>query len=69
MSYWIVFNMIGNECIYPEYEKILISKKIRYEKCFSKSGRLWLKINPFDYDDHFDFFLSIPTYMKLVLDQ
>jgi len=62
--------MIGCECIYPKYEKILILKGIRYEKCISKkSKRLWLKINPFDYDDHFDFFLSIPTYMKLVLDQ
>ena len=48
--------MIGNTCIYPEYEKILISKKIRYEKCFSKSGKLWLKLNPFDEADHFDYF-------------
>jgi murein endopeptidase len=62
--------MIGNECIYPKYEKILISKGIRFEKCISKkSKRLWLKINPFDYDQHFDFFQSIPTYVKLVLDQ
>jgi len=60
--------MIGNTCIYPEYEKILISKKIRFEKCFSKSGRLWLKVNPFDEQDHFDFFQSIPSYVRLVLD-
>ena len=68
MSYWIVFNMIGNTCISPDYEKTLISKKIRYEKCFSKSGRLWLKVNPFDEQDHFDFFQSINTYVRLVLD-
>ena len=60
--------MIGNTCIYPEYEKILISKKIRFEKCFGKSGKLWLKVNPFDEQDHFDFFQSIPTYVRLVLD-
>jgi hypothetical protein len=59
--------MIGNTCISPDYEKILISKKIRYEKCFSKSGKLWLKINPFDEHDHYQFFKSIPTYVKLVL--
>ena len=60
--------MIGNTCISPDYEKILISKKIRYEKCFSKSGKLWLKVNPFDESKHFDFFHSIPTFIKLVLD-
>lgn len=66
--------MIGNTCIFPEYEKILISKKIRYEKCFSKSGRLWLKLNPFDEADHFDYFhydsygKTIPFYCRLVLD-
>ena len=46
--------MIGNTCISPDYENILISKKIRYEKCYSKSGILWLKVNPFDEQDHFD---------------
>ena len=66
--------MIGNTCIFPEYEKILISKKIRYEKCFSKSGVLWLKLNPFDEADHFDYFhydaygKTIPLYCRLVLD-
>jgi len=61
--------MIGNTCIYPEYEKILISKGIRFEKCISKkSKRLWLKVNPFDEQDHFDFFQSINTYVRLVLD-
>ena len=60
--------MIGNTCITPDYEKILISKNIRYEKCISKSGILWLKVNPFDEQDHFDFFQSIPTYVRLVLD-
>ena len=66
--------MIGNTCIFPEYEKILISKKIRYEKCFSKSGVLWLKLNPFDEADHFDYFhydaygKTIPFYCRLVLD-
>ncbi len=74
MSYWIVFNMIGNTCISPDYEKILISKKIRYEKCFSKSGVLWLKLNPFDEADHFTYFhydeigKTIPLYCRLVLD-
>ena len=66
--------MIGNTCIFPEYEKILISKNIRYEKCISKSGRLWLKLNPFDEADHFDYFhydskgKTIPLYCRLVLD-
>ena len=66
--------MIGNTCIFPEYEKILISKKIRYEKCFSKSGVLWLKLNPFDEADHFTYFhydeigKTIPLYCRLVLD-
>ena len=66
--------MIGNTCIFPEYEKILISKKIRYEKCFSKSGKLWLKLNPFDEADHFTYFhydskgKTIPLYCRLVLD-
>ena len=65
--------MIGNTCIYPEYEKILISKKIRYEKCFSKSGKLWLKPNPFDEADHFTYFhydeigKTIPLYCRLVI--
>ena len=66
--------MIGNTCISPDYEHILISKKIRYEKCFSKSGKLWLKLNPFDEADHFDYFhydaygKTIPFYCRLVLD-
>ena len=66
--------MIGNTCISPDYENILISKKIRYEKCFSKSGVLWLKINPFDEADHFTYFhydeigKTIPLYCRLVLD-
>ena len=60
--------MIGNTCIYPEHEKTLIRYGIRYEKCYSKSGRLWLKINPFDEEKHFAFFQSIPTYVRLVLD-
>ena len=66
--------MIGNTCISPDYEKILISKKIRYEKCFSKSGVLWLKLNPFDEADHFTYFhydeigKTIPFYCRLVLD-
>ena len=66
--------MIGNTCITPDYENILISKKIRYEKCFSKSGVLWLKLNPFDEADHFDYFhydaygKTIPFYCRLVLD-
>ena len=66
--------MIGNTCISPDYESILISKKIRYEKCFSKSGVLWLKLNPFDEADHFDYFhydaygKTIPLYCRLVLD-
>ena len=60
--------MIGNTCISPDYEKILISKNIRYEKCISKSGILWLKLNPFDEEKHFAFFQSIPTYVRLVLD-
>ena len=65
--------MIGNTCISPDYEKILISKKIRYEKCFSKSGVLWLKLNPFDEADHFTYFhydkigKTIPLYCRLVL--
>ena len=66
--------MIGNTCISPDYENILISKKIRYEKCFSKSGVLWLKLNPFDEADHFTYFhydeigKTIPLYWSLVLD-
>ena len=66
--------MIGNTCIFPECEKILISKKIRYEKCFSKSGVLWLKLNPFDEANHFTYFhydeigKTIPLYCRLVLD-
>ena len=60
--------MIGNTCISPEYENYLIKNKIRYEKCLSKSGKLWLKVNPFDEEKHFNFFHSIPTYVKLVLD-
>ena len=66
--------MIGNTCIFPEYEKILISKKIRYEKWFSKSGKLWLKLNPFDEADHFTYFhydevgKTIPLYCRLLLD-
>ena len=60
--------MIGNTCIYPEYENYLIKNKIRYEKCISQSGKLWLKVNPFDESNHFDFFHSIPKYVKLVLD-
>ena len=66
--------MIGNTCIYPEYENYLIKNKIRYEKCFSKSGVLWLKLNPFDEADHFDYFhydaygKTIPFYCRLVLD-
>tara|TARA_R100000426_G_scaffold77531_1_gene55090 strand:+ start:219 stop:422 length:204 start_codon:yes stop_codon:yes gene_type:complete len=66
--------MIGNTCIFPEYEKILISKKIRYEKCYSKSGRLWLKLNPFDEADNWNYFhydsygKTIPFYCRLVLD-
>ena len=65
--------MIGNTCISPDYENILISKKIRYEKCFSKSGVLWLKLNPFDEADHFSYFhydeigKTIPLYCRLVL--
>ena len=65
--------MIGNTCISPDYENILISKKIRYEKCFSKSGVLWLKLNPFDEADHFTYFhydeigKTIPLYCRLVL--
>ena len=66
--------MIGNTCISPDYENILISKKIRYEKCISKSGILWLKLNPFDEADHFTYFhydeigKTIPLYCRLVLD-
>ena len=66
--------MIGNTCISPDYENILISKKIRYEKCFSKSGVLWLKLNQFDEADHFTYFhydeigKTIPLYCRLVLD-
>tara|TARA_A100000172_G_C3010546_1_gene99617 strand:- start:446 stop:652 length:207 start_codon:yes stop_codon:yes gene_type:complete len=67
--------MIGNTCIYPEYEKILISKDIRFEKCISKkSKRLWLKLNPFDEAEHFNYFhydeigKTIPLYVRLVLD-
>ena len=66
--------MIGKTCISPDYENILISKKIRYEKCFSKSGVLWLKLNPFDEADHFTYFhydeigKTIPLYCRLVLD-
>ena len=66
--------MIGNTCISPDYENILIYKKIRYEKCFSKSGVLWLKLNPFDEADHFTYFhydeigKTIPLYCRLVLD-
>jgi len=66
--------MIGNTCIFPEYEKILISKNIRYEKCFSKSGKLWLKLNPFDEADNWNYFhydskgKTIPLYCRLVLD-
>ena len=61
--------MVGNTCISPEYENYLIENKIRYEKCISKkSKRLWLKIYPFDEEKHFDFFHSIPTYVRLVLD-
>ena len=59
--------MIGNTCIYPEYEDYLIKNKIRYEKCYSKkSKRLWLKI--YAYDDHLLDGHSIPKYVKLVLD-
>ena len=61
--------MIGNTCIYPEYEKDLIQKGIRYEKCISKkSKRLWLKIHPMDESNNFDFFHLIPTYVQMVLD-
>ena len=59
--------MIGNTCIYPEYEKDLIQKGIRYEKCISKkSKRLWLKIYAFD--DHLLIGKGILRYVKLVLD-
>ena len=59
--------MVGNTCISPEYEDYLIKNKIRYEKCISKkSKRLWLKIYAFD--DHLLNGLSIPKYVKLVLD-
>tara|TARA_R100001460_G_scaffold9559_2_gene22912 strand:- start:670 stop:855 length:186 start_codon:yes stop_codon:yes gene_type:complete len=60
--------MIGNTCISPDYENILISKNIRYEKCFSKSGKLWLKIYPYDEEKHFDFFHLIDTYVSMVLE-
>ena len=60
--------MIGNTCITSEHEKTLIRYKIRYEKCISKSGKTWLKINPYDEKKYWAFFLSIPTYVKLVLD-
>ena len=61
--------MIGSTCIYPEYEQDLIQKGIRYEKCISKkSKRLWLKIHPMDESEHFDYFHSIETYVKFVLD-
>ena len=66
--------MIGNTCISPDYEKILISKNIRYEKCISKSGILWLKLNPFYEAEHFTYFhydeigKTIPLYCRLVLD-
>tara|TARA_A100001391_G_scaffold115000_1_gene77750 strand:- start:912 stop:1217 length:306 start_codon:yes stop_codon:yes gene_type:complete len=61
--------MIGITCIYPEYEDYLIKNKIRYEKCYSKkSKRLWLKIHPMDESNHWDFFHSIDTYVKFVLD-
>ena len=61
--------MIGFTCIYPEYEKDLIQKGIRYEKCYSKkSKRLWLKVHPMDESQHWDWFHSIDTYVKFVLD-
>ena len=62
-------DMIGSTCIYPEYEDYLIKNKIRYEKCYSKkSKRLWLKVHPMDESNHWDFFHSIDTYVKFVLD-
>ena len=61
--------MIGITCIHPEHEDYLIKNKIRYEKCISKkSKRLWLKIHPMDESNHWDFFHSIETYVKFVLD-
>ena len=46
-----------------------IKNKIRYEKCYSKkSKRLWLKVHPMDESNHWDFFHSIDTYVKFVLD-
>ncbi len=61
--------MIGFTCIHPEHENYLIKNKIRYEKCYSKkSKRLWLKIHPMDESNHWDFFHSIETYVKFVLD-
>ena len=61
--------MIGSTCIYPEYEKDLIQKGIRYEKCISKkSKRLWLKVHPMDESEHWDWFHSIDTYVKFVFD-
>ena len=61
--------MIGITCIHPEHENYLIKNKIRYEKCYSKkSKRLWLKIHPMDESNHWDFFHSIPTFVKSILD-
>ena len=61
--------MIGITCIHPEHENYLIKNKIRYEKCYSKkSKRLWLKIHPMDESNHFDYFHSIPKFVKTILD-
>ena len=61
--------MIGITRIHPEHENYLIKNKIRYEKCYSKkSKRLWLKIHPIDESNHFDYFHSIPTFVKSILD-
>jgi len=60
--------MIGFTCIKPVHEQYLIDNKIRYEKCISRSGYTWLKIHPRDEDLHFNYFLSIDTYVSMVLE-
>ena len=60
--------MVGITCIEPVYENKLNELNVRYQKLKSKSGKIWLKIHPMDESNHFDYFHSIPTYARLVLD-
>ena len=60
--------MVGLTCIEPIYENKLNELNVRYQKLKSKSGKTWLKIFAPDEEKHFNFFHSIPTYVRMVLD-